>query len=156
LAGTQPQSTKFIPPKVESYKRTNRQIRGEIILANGTILQSFHETKKDGRTKDLSHILCVVSQSKAQIQMDTRMWGCEQELKELLISDKELKELLTSDKVLANYDPTRPIRVYVDDGQNTNQNWDASNFDWDIWWHMVATLTGPWIDCSADFKGANC
>jgi len=21
---------------------------------------------------------------------------------------------------------------------------------------MVATLTGPWIDCSADFKGANC
>jgi len=43
-------------------------------------------------------------------------------LKELLISDKELKELLTSDKVLANYDPTRPIRVYVDDGQNTNQN----------------------------------
>ena len=51
---------------------------------------------------------------------------------------EELKSLLTSDKVLANYDPARPTKLYVDDGPagvaaTVAQPHELEAFDHPVW-----------------------
>ena len=57
---------------------------------------------------------------------------------------EELKTLLTSDKVLANYDPARPTRLYVDDGlagvaATVAQPHELEAFDHSVWIPIIHT-----------------
>ena len=49
-------------------------------------------------------------------------------------SFQELKELLSSDTVMANYDPSRATRLYVDDGPTgVGQEYEVEDLDHPAW-----------------------
>ena len=59
-------------------------------------------------------------------------------------SFEELKELLTSDRVLANYDPMKPTRIYVDDGPagvaaTVAQSYEVEGIDHPVWRPVMHT-----------------
>ena len=59
-------------------------------------------------------------------------------------SFEELKQILTSDRVLANYDPTKATRLYVDDGPTgvavtIAQLHEVQGIDHQLWRPVVCT-----------------
>ena len=100
----------------------------------------------DGRTySDVTKILRCLTAKNVQYKWDKK---CEE-------SFQELKEMLSSDKVMANYDPKKPTRLYVDKGPEgvaatVAQNRKVEGLDQEVW-QLVHHNSRAKTECEANY-----